>query len=78
MKELILTPDNIKNICTIEDFVDFLIATENDYKLNKDEWQNTSLDRYFEAMAAWIKDAKPQIDNLNSVAKILYMGKIYE
>ena len=78
MKELILTPDNIKNICTTEDFVNFIKAMENDYKLNKDEWQNTSLDTYFEAMAAGIKDAKPQIDNLNSVAKILYMGKIYE
>lgn len=75
-----LTTENIESIHTVDDFVAFLKAMENDYKMNKGEWKNISLDDYFESISAWIVDTQHCDDKLDfsAMAKMLYMGKIYE
>ena len=75
-----LTTENIENIRTVNDFVAFLRVMGNDYKMNKSEWKNIQLDDYFESISAWIVDTKLCDDKLDFsvIAKMLYMGKIYE
>ena len=75
-----LTTENIENIRTVDDFVAFLKAMENDFKTSKCEWKNISLDDYFESVSAWIFDTQLCEDKLDysALAKMLYMGKIYE
>lgn len=75
-----LTTENIENIRTVNDFVAFLRVMENDYKMNKSEWKNIQLDDYFESISAWIVDTQFCDDKLDfsAIAKMLYMGKIYE
>ena len=75
-----LTTENIENIRTVNDFVAFLRVMENDYKMNKSEWKNIQLDDYFESISAWVVDTQLCDDKLDfsAIAKMLYMGKIYE
>lgn len=75
-----LTAENIERIRTVDDFVAFFDAMKNDYKTNKSKWQNISLDDFFESVSAWIVDTQLCEDKLNFsvIAKMLYMGKVYE
>lgn len=54
---------DIENIKNINDLIEFLQNLACDYEKNKDEWQNCSINAYIEAA---------------KVAKMFYMGKIYE
>ena len=73
-----LNVQNIESIKTAEEFILFLKSLENDYKSNKETWSNTSLDAYFEAIAAWISAKNHQNTDWATFAKIMYIGKIYE
>jgi hypothetical protein len=58
----------------------------DDYRVNSQEWEHDSIDEYLDAMAAWTNDFSNckynDIDwdkiDYSIIAKILYMGKIYE
>ena len=78
---------DIENIKNINDSIEFLQNLACDYEKNKDEWQNCSINAYIEAVAAYIKDSSDPdaaivadwsgVDAAK-VAKMFYMGKIYE
>ena len=77
--------DQIENITDMESFARFLNALAKDYKNNHDEWQNWSIEDYLESIAAWIRDwsdlhGNDEFEQLDfkELAKIFYVGKIYE
>jgi deoxyadenosine/deoxycytidine kinase len=46
-----------------EQFVAFLEELHNDYVTNGKEWENSTLDRFLEAMVAYAKDIQAYYDN---------------
>lgn len=82
MKKPIEQIDNINNI---DDFLNFLVKLALDAKEKPDEWENKTITDYLGQMASWIDDASISNDIIDwdnvdykTLAKILYMGKIYE
>lgn len=76
---------NVKNIERIQDqetFELFLKAMEVDFKNNQEQWSNITIDAYFEAIAAWLscqdEKAIENPANWSFIAKVMYIGKIYE
>lgn len=69
-----------------EAFLSFLDALEKDYRINSREWDNTTIAEYIDAMKSWIEGFSTcewnDIDwdslDYTAMARILYMGKIYE
>ena len=76
----------IEQITDKEDFLTFLNELIFDNRNHPKEWENSTVDLYLEAMLSWIEDysvsAFNDVDwnNINYavLAKILYMGKLYE
>jgi hypothetical protein len=46
----------VENIKTRSDFIAFLKVLEQDLKHNRDDWENPDLERFLEAMSAWMTD----------------------
>jgi hypothetical protein len=63
----------INDIKTQSELVSFIRALGNDYKKNKDSWENISIDAYLEAIAAWIDD----INKLSDQENKLFLNKIF-
>ena len=77
--------DHIKEVTDRDSFVEFLNALAQDCKENHDEWQNGSIEDYLMSIAAWIKewsdlhgDVEFEQLDFNKLAKMFYVGKIYE
>lgn len=77
--------DQIYQVHDVKTFLEFLNNLAKDSEENPEEWQNQSASQYLESIAGWIEDycdknGTKEFDNLDFVemAKILYMGKIYE
>ena len=76
----------IEKISDKKSFLLFLEKLITDYKENNSEWENQSVDEYLDAMMSWIEDYSTSEFNdidwesidYSTMAKILYMGKIYE
>ncbi len=76
----------IEKITDKEDFLTFLNELIFDYRNHPKEWENSTVDLYLEAMLSWIEDYSVSVfndvdwNNINYavLAKILYMGKLYE
>jgi hypothetical protein len=78
----------IDEIRSKEDFIKFLSALRKDLATNNDDWENPTLERYLEAMEAWIGSMDGYYMNTNQpipeqptwkmFADILYASKIYE
>lgn len=76
----------IEKIKSKDDFLAFLNQLSKNFRENPDEWENKTAGEYIRAMASWIEDysACPNNDidwdslDYKTLAKILYMGKIYE
>lgn len=76
----------IEEISGREAFLAFLQELIADFRRNPEEWENKTVDLYLEAMLSWIVDYSSSefndIDwedlNYSTMAKILYMGKLYE
>ena len=69
-----------------EKLLRFIKMLLEDYRKNPQEWEHNSIDGYLDAIMAWIHDFSNcelnDIDwnkiNYSVIARILYMGKIYE
>ena len=77
--------DQIENVKDTDSFACFLNALAQDYKDNHDEWENWSIEDYLKSIAAWINDCEDPHGNsefeqldFKELAKIFYVGKIYE
>jgi len=80
--------DKISLITTKEDFVEFLSDLRNDLLNRPDEWENPTLERFLDAMAAWVDaiqicsehtgNKELLYPSWKTFAEILYAAKIYE
>ncbi|MBQ8747470.1 MAG: hypothetical protein IJZ08_06355 [Clostridia bacterium] len=81
--------DMVKHIEGVTDkdaFLHFIQKLIDDYRGNLQEWENKSIDEYLGAIRSWIEDfSVSEFNNIDwnkieysTIAKILYMGKIYE
>lgn len=76
----------IDNVTDKESFIKFLNLLSKDFVTNQVEWENKSVLDFIGAMSAWTEDfsASPANDidwskvDYKTMAKILYMGKLYE
>ena len=78
--------EKISTISKKEEFIRFLEDLSSDYQQHFEEWENTTISDYLRQMASWIDDdstspssniAWTEVD-FQVLAKILYMGKLYE
>lgn len=78
--------NSIDEIENKADFINFLNQLATDYTTNKENWANTSISEFLEQISSWIEDFSecPQNDiewekiNYKLLARIFYMGKLYE
>lgn len=78
----------IKKVKTKTNFTSFIDLLINDYKNNKEVWENKTIEEYLDGMKSWVGDMEwyykntnqdiPNNINWNFIANILYSGKIYE
>lgn len=76
----------INHIQDKNDFIQFVRRLSLDFEEHYEEWENTSVPEFLERMASWIEDYSESPANdmewdktdFQMLAKILYMGKVYE
>lgn len=76
----------IEDITSKEQFIKFIYDLAEDARSNSNEWDNTTIYEYLEAIAGWVEDntveslcpVEWEKKDLSLIAKMLYMGKIYE
>ena len=76
----------IQSITDKTSFIEFLDLLAKDYAINPFEWENNTIQYFIEAMSSWIADFSESDYNdidwekpdYQTLAKILYMGKLYE
>lgn len=77
--------DQIANVYDKDSFIKYLNLLAKDSEENPQEWENTTVSQYLQSIASWIEDWSSRYGNeefeeldYNEMAKLLYMGKIYE
>lgn len=77
--------EQINNIANMDDFLTFVVQLAMNAKEHPEEWANTTINDYLGQMASWVDDCYIHEDDIDwenvdykTIAKILYMGKIYE
>ena len=78
--------EQIINVNSKESFFIFLESLQNDFHTNPQEWENTTISTYLESIRNWIEDFSDCPNNdidwnsldYATLARISYMGKIYE
>lgn len=78
--------EHINGISNKEDLVRFLHLLSKDYKNNQEQWENGTIDEFLEGIAGWIEDFSECEQNdihwesidYSILARLFYMGKIYE
>lgn len=78
--------EQIESISSKEQLVKFIYDLAEDAKEKSCEWDNTTISEYLESIARWVEDNDEQSlypvewnkKDLILLAKMLYMGKIYE
>lgn len=79
------THDIAEQVKSKQDFIEFLQVLFNDYKKNKEEWENPELGRYIEAMERFLTDSVDK--SMNKIdftpswslfARIMVAASIYE
>ena len=76
--------ENGKNTMSARNREDVLRALDElmqDLRHNSEEWENPTLERYLEAMRAWLEDSGRKADEPPSwelIVRMLNAGKIYE
>lgn len=70
------------------DLIEFIEALLRDLQASPDEWENTTLERYLEALASWIGDSDgyyrnqnlplPETPSWRNIAEMLIAAKMYE
>ncbi|TPN87380.1 DUF7660 family protein [Aquimarina algicola] len=80
--------ENIHNIKTKEDFLNFLDRYIQSFREEKESWENSSIDTFLEGMHGWVDDMEGYYENMGLpipehidwkiFADILYASKMYE
>ena len=80
--------DYVESIQSKEDFVRFVRALEKSLRDEPEDWENSDLGTFLEAMAAWVEDmegyyenqgeAVPRNVSWNVFGQILLAARVYE
>ena len=80
--------DLVDRVQSRQDLIAFIAALRRDLERNEPEWENPTLDRYLEALAAWTEDMDGYFRNRGEevpaepswrlIADMLYAAHIYE
>lgn len=73
--------EQIAKVNSHQELADFVAALRHDLRTQRNEWENPTLERYLEAMEAWIRDAgqsRLKDPGWRTYAHILYAAKLYE
>ena len=80
--------DQIANIQTRHDLASFISALADDLRSNPEEWENTTLGSFLDALAAWTNDTSGYYRNMNenvpvnpewkTFADMLAAARVYE
>jgi hypothetical protein len=80
--------DLAESVRSREDLAAFISALRHDLESSEPGWENPTLDRYLEALAAWIADSPGYFKNRGEpipteptwglVAQMLYAAHLYE
>lgn len=80
--------EKIDSIVTNKDLAGFIDQLRADLLSNADDWENNDLERFLEAMAAWVNSMEnaykntgrefPDQPSWKMIADILYAAKMYE
>ena len=78
--------EKINNIKSKADFLEFMTELEEDFNENNEEWENQYPDEYIGSIRDWVDDysscKQDDIDwkkvDWKLLARLFYMGKIYE
>jgi hypothetical protein len=75
-------------IVSKEDLADFIETLRDDFLKDPSAWENHTVDRYLDAMAAWVRDMDgyyknareipPTLPTWQTIADILSAARIYE
>lgn len=76
----------IEEISSKKAFLAFLDELNSSFLKNSEEWENRTIDEFLNAIQSWIEDFSSSEFNdidwgkvdYSLLARILYMGKIYE
>ena len=76
----------IEEISSKKAFLAFLDELNSSFLKNSEEWENRTIDEFLNAMQSWIEDYSSSEFNdidwgkvdYSLLARILYMGKLYE
>ncbi|SFS76796.1 hypothetical protein [Paenibacillus sp. BC26] len=78
----------VSKVNSKEDLIKLISALRSNLATHSEEWENSTLESYFEAMEAWMDDMDRYYINTNQkvpdkptwkvFAEILYAAKIYE
>lgn len=83
-----MVPLDVDSVQTREDLATFVLALCQDLLANQDAWENPTLERFLEALAAWCADMpgyvlnhgveQPDQPDWNLVAQMLMAASTYE
>lgn len=80
--------DRVNSIQTREDLIAFIQALHADLRDDPDSWENPTLDRFLEALGAWMEDMdgyydyagrpRPERPDWRTFGDMLMAAKLYE
>lgn len=80
--------EELNNIATRGDFLQFMDNLIKDNKYNEKEWENKEICSYLESISSWVESMegfylnmgqeKPADIDWQFIATLFYVGKIYE
>jgi hypothetical protein len=83
-----MDPVDVDAVRTREDLATFVLALREDLLANQAAWENPTLERFLEALAAWCSDMpgyflnrgveQPEQPDWNLVAWMLIVASVYE
>jgi hypothetical protein len=78
----------LNSISKKEDLIEFLAKLRKDYNQSPEDWENDNLERFLEAMEAWLTDMDGYFQNIGEpspstpswklIAQILLAARSYE
>lgn len=78
----------VDTVTSRDDFAAFVDALRNDLNMHPDDWENPTLDRFLEALSAWVRDSEgyykgnnlpaPESPSWKNFAEMMLAAKYYE
>lgn len=80
--------ERVEKVKSRNDLIKFINHLRMDLKINKDDWENITLEDFLEAMEAWVNDMEglylnsnepiPKQPSWKTISDMLYASSMYE